>query len=156
MSQKIEDYALIGNTSTAALVGRNGSIDWLCLPAFADPACFAALVGEPDNGHWLIRAADTSCSVSRHYRDATLILETGFERADAAVTLIDFMPLPREDGVLELVRIVRGEHGSMPMHLSLALRFDYGHVVPWVTHSEDGIRAVAGPDAIRLATPVPL
>lgn len=156
MSQKIEDYALIGNTRTAALVGRNGSIDWLCLPAFDAPACLAALVGEPDNGHWLIRPADTSCSISRHYLDDTLILETRFESSDAAITLVDFMPLPRDDGVLELVRIVRGERGSMPMHLSLALRFDYGRIVPWVTRSEDGIHAVAGPDAIRLSTPVSL
>jgi GH15 family glucan-1,4-alpha-glucosidase len=155
MSSKIEDYALIGDCETAALVGRNGSIDWLCWPCFDSPACFAALLGERDHGRWLITATDGSARVSRRYRDDTLILETDFETIDGAVTLIDFMPLRGKAS--DLVRMVVGRRGQLAMRTELILRFDYGSLVPWVTHpADDHLLAVAGPDMVVLRTPVQL
>ena len=119
---KIEDYALIGDCHTAALVGRNGSIDWLCWPRFDSPACFAALLGNGDNGFWRIGPVAERVSAKRHYRPGTLVLETEFETADGAVSLIDFMPA--RSGQADLVRIVVGRRGRVAMQTEAALRFD--------------------------------
>src|SRR5215216_4835405 len=152
---RIEDYAIIGDCETAALVGRNGSIDWLCWPRFDSDACFAALLGTPANGRWIIAARDESVRITRRYRGDTLILETRFETADGAATVIDFMP-PRGDNS-DLVRLVRGERGSLAFRMELVLRFDYGRIVPWVTRLADATwRAVAGPDMVVLRTPIAL
>jgi GH15 family glucan-1,4-alpha-glucosidase len=155
MAQRIEDYAMIGDCETAALVGRDGSIDWLCWPRFDSDACFASLLGSPDNGRWLIAPRDSKARVSRRYLPNTLILETRFETKDGAVKLIDFMPLRNRQS--DLVRIVVGERGQVAMHLELILRFGYGAMVPWVTRLEDGTwRAISGPDMVLLRTPVNL
>ena len=155
MSIPLEDYALIGDCETAALVSRAGSIDWLCWPRFDSGACFAALLGGPEHGRWLIEAADSDARVSRRYRDSTLILETRVETADGAVTVIDFMP-PRGRNS-DIVRLVRGDRGRVRMRTELILRFDYGRTIPWVTRLADGaFRAIAGPDMVTLHTPVPL
>ena len=153
MPSAIEDYALIGDCQTAALVGRNGSIDWLCLPRFDAPACFAALLGTPEHGRWLI-APHAPRSASRRYRPGTLILETEFETDDGAVTLIDFMP-PRTREP-DLVRIVRGVRGRVRMHTELIMRFDYGSIVPWVRRTATGLEAIAGPDSLYIDSAVPL
>jgi GH15 family glucan-1,4-alpha-glucosidase len=150
---KIEDYALIGDCHSAALVGRDGSIDWLCWPRFDSAACFAALLGSRDNGRWRI-APTGKFSVKRQYRPGTLILETEFEAAEGAATLIDFMPA-RTD-TCDLVRMVRGTRGRLDMALELVLRFDYGASVPWVSRTGHGIRAVAGPDMVHVVSPVAL
>jgi GH15 family glucan-1,4-alpha-glucosidase len=153
MALQIEDYALIGDCETAALVGRDGSIDWLCWPRFDSDACFAALLGTPEHGRWLIAPAHPNVRVTRRYRPKTLILETRFESAEGAVTLIDFMP-PGERS--DLIRIVVGERGRMAMNLELELRFGYGAVVPWVTRQADGtMRAIAGPDMVVLQSSIP-
>ncbi len=155
MSCRIEDYALIGDCETAALVGKDGSIDWLCWPRFDFPACFAALLGSSENGHWRIAPADPDMTVSRSYREGTLILETRFSSDDAEVILTDFMPL--RDQAADIVRLVTGIRGRAPMQLELVFRFDYGYTVPWVTRTEDGaLRAVAGPDMVVLRTLVAL
>jgi GH15 family glucan-1,4-alpha-glucosidase len=153
---RIEDYALIGDCQTAALVGRDGSIDWLCWPRFDSAACFAALLGTSDHGRWRIAPADPAPRVRRRYREDTLILETDFATADGEVTIIDFMPVRDWDS--DLVRMVVGRRGRVAMDLELVLRFDYGASVPWVTRTPDGkgIRAVAGPDKVVLCSPVPL
>jgi GH15 family glucan-1,4-alpha-glucosidase len=155
MSTPLEDYALIGDCETAALVSRGGSIDWLCWPRFDSGACFAALLGTREHGRWLIAPVSEGARVSRRYRDDTLILETAFETAGGAVTLIDFMP-PR-DGNSDVVRLIRGDRGRVRMYLELILRFDYGSVVPWVNTLEDAtLRAIAGPNMVVLRTPVKL
>jgi GH15 family glucan-1,4-alpha-glucosidase len=155
MPLRIEDYALIGDCESAALVGRDGSIDWLCWPRFDSEACFAALLGTPNNGRWLIAPRDGKARVSRRYRNNTLILETRFESDDGAATLIDFMPIRERNPTV--VRIVVGERGRLAMRLELVLRFGFGAVVPWVTRMEDGtLRAVAGPDMVVMHTPVHL
>jgi GH15 family glucan-1,4-alpha-glucosidase len=147
MSAAIEDYGMIGDCETVALVGRNGSIDWLCWPRFDSAACFAALLGTPENGRWLLAPASAIKHTQRKYRAHTLILETRFETADGAVSVIDFMP-PRS-GHSELVRIVRGERGQVHMHMELRLRFDYGLSVPWVSSIGDGLlQAIVGPDLV--------
>jgi GH15 family glucan-1,4-alpha-glucosidase len=154
MSTALEDYALIGDCETAALVSRRGSIDWLCWPRFDSGACFAALLGTPEHGRWIIEAAEPSTS-SRRYRESSLILETRMETADGAVTIVDFMP-PRGRNS-DIVRLVRGERGAVRMRTELVLRFDYGRAVPWVSRLEDGtFRAIAGPDMVTLRTEVPL
>ena len=154
-STPLEDYALIGDCETAALVSRAGSIDWLCWPRFDSSACFAALLGTPDHGRWLIESCDPEARITRDYRDDTLILETRITTADAAVTVVDFMP-PRGRNS-DIVRLVRGERGRMKMRTELILRFDYGRTVPWVNRLEDGTwRAIAGPDMVLLHTPVDL
>jgi GH15 family glucan-1,4-alpha-glucosidase len=150
----IESYAVIGDCETAALVGLDGSIDWLCWPDFSSAACFARLLGTEDNGRWLLAPAGKVEKTTRRYRDHTLILETTFEAADFAVMLIDFMPL--RDANPDIVRIVKGIRGSTPMKMEMALRFDYGATVPWVTRIEGGIRAIAGPDLVLLRTKAPL
>ncbi|PWC59712.1 glucoamylase [Azospirillum sp. TSH7] len=155
MASRIEDYALLGDCETAALVSREGSIDWLCWPRFDSDACFAALLGTPEHGRWLIAPADPNARVTRRYRGDTLILETDFETADGAVTVIDFMP-PR-DQASDVVRIVVGRRGRVVMRTELVIRFGYGCAVPWVTRLEDGtLRAIAGPDMLHLRTPVEL
>jgi GH15 family glucan-1,4-alpha-glucosidase len=149
VSTPLEDYALIGDCEAAALVSRAGSIDWLCWPRFDSPACFAALLGGREHGHWSITPVEEGARVTRRYRGHTLILETQIETAAGAVTVLDFMP-PRGRNS-DIVRIVRGERGRVAMRTELILRFDYGRTVPWVTRLPDGgIRAVAGPDMVTL------
>jgi GH15 family glucan-1,4-alpha-glucosidase len=153
--QRIEDYALIGDCATAALVGRNGSIDWLCLPRFDDAACFAALLGEPEHGRWLIAPADPAPRIERRYRNGSLILVTMFETAQGAVELIDFISL--RHGFSDIVRLVRGVRGQVSMCTEFILRFDYGLIVPWVERLPDGgISAIGGPERVVLRTPAPL
>jgi GH15 family glucan-1,4-alpha-glucosidase len=155
MAANLEDYALIGDCQTAALVGRDGSIDWLCWPRFDSGACFAALLGTRDNGRWLVGALDPKARVSRRYRDATLIVETEIETSDGAATVIDFMP-PRGRNS-DVVRLIRGKRGRVAMRTELIMRFDYGSLVPWVTNPEGGAwRAICGPDMVVLRTPVAL
>lgn len=154
MTQRIEDYALIGDTHTAALVGRDGSIDWLCLPRFDSPACFAAILGDEEHGRWLIAPAGGVRRVHRAYRDTTMILETTFETDSGQVTLIDFMPMRQEEQRVHLVRFVRCDRGSVPMEMDLVLRFSYGSAVPWVRSARHGLSAISGPDAVQLWSPV--
>lgn len=153
MTQRIEDYALIGDCRSAALVGRDGAIDWLCWPRFDSDAVFARLVGNDDNGFFRIAPKATPVSVTRAYRKDTLVLETRFETADGAVKLIDFMPGGQID--THCIRIVEGERGRVPMRMDLVIRFGYGAVVPWVTRGKNrSLRAIAGPDMLVLTTPV--
>jgi len=154
MSLRIEDYALIGDCQTAALVGKDGSIDWLCLPRFDSGACFAALLGGPKHGRWQIAPAGPVTAVRRQYRDDTLVLDTEFETAEGTVAVIDFMPSRDRDP--NLVRLVEGRRGRVRMHSELILRFDYGSIVPWVHRTDCGISATAGPDTVAVMTPVPL
>jgi GH15 family glucan-1,4-alpha-glucosidase len=165
MSRPIEDYALIGDTHTAALVGRDGSIDWLCLPRFDSGACFAALLGDESNGNWWIgpaedeaRAADAeparTPSTTRRYRGDTLVLETTFGAGGGEVHVIDFMPVREQTP--HLVRIVEGVRGSVEMETNLVLRFDYGETVPWVRRLSHRLWAAAGPNSVVLDTPVRL
>ncbi len=151
---RIEDYALIGDLHTAGLISANGSMDWLCLPHFDSPACFAALLDSPEAGRWLLAPASENATPTRRYRDDTLVLETEWRSEEGSVRVTDFMP-PRDDRV-DIVRIVEGLSGSVPMRGELVLRFDYGQVVPWVRKDERGISAVAGPDAAYLDTPAPV
>ncbi len=153
MPSRIEDYALVGDCETAALIAREGSVDWLCWPRFDSDACFAALLGSRDNGRWLLRPMQDAARVSRRYRPGTLILETRFETEEGAATVIDFMPVRRNHS--HLVRIVRGERGRVAMQFELVLRFDYGSIVPWVTRLEARtLRAIAGPDMVLLRSAV--
>jgi len=154
MSSRIEDYALIGDCQTAALVGRDGSIDWLCVPRFDSGACFAALLGTAEHGRWQIAPVESPRRVERRYRDGTLILETVFTTSEGEVAVIDCMPLRGDE--LDVVRIVEGRRGAVRMHMELVIRFDYGSIVPWVRRTERGIRAIGGPDQIELQTSVPL
>ncbi|QDW30834.1 glycoside hydrolase family 15 protein [Arthrobacter sp. KBS0702] len=151
---RIEDYAMVGDLHTAALISTEGSIDWLCLPRFDSPACFNALLDSPKAGRWLLAPAAGGECTRRRYRKNTLILESEWESEDGKVKVIDFMS-PR-DGAADIVRIVVGIRGTVRMRSELALRFDYGHIVPWVRHDEHGIHAVAGPDAAYLMTEAPL
>jgi GH15 family glucan-1,4-alpha-glucosidase len=154
MSAPIESYGMIGDCETAALVGTNGSVDWLCWPRFDSDACFAAVLGGADNGRWLIAPHDEIKSVRRRYRPDTLILETEFRTETGRATLIDFM-LPR-DTTSDLIRIVRCDEGEVSVSMELALRFGYGATTPWVTRlKQDTMRAVAGPDMVVLRTPAP-
>ena len=148
----IEDYALIGDLQTGALVSRYGAVDWLCFPRFDSGALFAALVGTPENGHWTIQPHGEFRPLSRRYRDDTLVLESELETDTGVVRLIDFMP-PRETNP-DLVRIVEGVRGRVDMRMELVLRFDYGSIVPWVRTLEGTLVAIAGPDAVLLRTPV--
>ena len=149
MPRYIEDYAIIGNCETAALVGRDGSIDWLCLPRFDSSACFAALLGLPEHGRWLIAPVDADAKVTRRYRGDTLILETTFETETGSVRLTDFMV--RRDGISDIVRMVHGIGGTVKMRVELIVRYDYGSVTPWVSRLEDGrVQFVAGPDRLLL------
>ncbi|HVY06794.1 MAG TPA: glycoside hydrolase family 15 protein [Burkholderiales bacterium] len=150
----IADYALVGDCETAALVGRNGSVDWLCWPRFDSGACFAAMLGTRDHGRWLVTAADPAARATRAYREDTLILETTWETPTGAVTVIDFMPVG--DGESNLVRLVKGMRGTVAMDMEFLLRFDYGASVPWIVRLPDanGICAIAGPDMAVLLSPV--
>jgi GH15 family glucan-1,4-alpha-glucosidase len=153
---RIEDYAIIGNMHTAALVGRDGSIDWLCMPRFDSAACFAALLGTPDNGRWLIAPNVQPYETTRRYRGDTLILETEFRCAGGTAAVIDFMPVAERLGKVDLVRVVEGRAGRVPMRTEAILRFDYGRIVPWVRRRSYGLRAIAGPDAVQLRSPIDL
>jgi GH15 family glucan-1,4-alpha-glucosidase len=155
MAAKIEDYALIGDCETAALVDRNGSIDWLCWPDFSSEACFAALLG---NGRKRLledrSRAKGKWKTTRRYRPHTLILETTFEHADGSFRLIDFMPVRQRNS--HIVRIVEGIRGKIAVRMEMALRFDYGRTVPWVTHIKEGVRAIAGPNLAVLRASIPM
>jgi len=155
MAARIEDYALIGDCESAALVARDGSIDWLCLPRFDSPACFAALLGTPEHGRWQIAPqASTIRNVRRRYRPGTLVLETEFETETGAVRLLDCMPQRAETPTV--VRVVEGLRGRVAMSADLVLRPDYGSLVPWVRRTPDGLRAVGGASTFYLRTPVAL
>ncbi|MDQ2775643.1 MAG: glycoside hydrolase family 15 protein [Acidobacteriota bacterium] len=155
MTQLIEDYALIGNNATAALVGRNGSIDWLGFPRFDSSACFASLLGTPENGHWSISPKAERPGTSRRYRQGTLVLESEFSTDSGKVVVIDCMD--RHGDSQYLIRMVRGVSGRVDMQMELALRFDYGTVVPWVSRLDDGrLQAIAGPNRVLLSAPVEL
>ncbi|HLI66109.1 MAG TPA: glycoside hydrolase family 15 protein [Caulobacteraceae bacterium] len=154
--RRIEDFGLIGNTRSAALVGRDATIEWLCLPRFDSPAIFAALLGDDDNGAWRLCAKGARVKITRRYRPGTAILETRFQTSRGVATVIDFMPEPATDGGVELVRMVRGDEGAVDFETKITFRFDYGQLLPWVRANPVGLSAIAGPDAIRLVTPVPL
>jgi GH15 family glucan-1,4-alpha-glucosidase len=149
---KIEDYAFLSDTQTGALVSRDGCVDWLCLPRFDSGACFASLVGKAENGHWRFFPREKVERIRRRYRGDTLILETEIETASGAVRLIDFMP-PRGRNP-DLIRIVEGVRGEVALEMELIIRFDYGHIVPWVRQEHGGLEAIAGPDGLILRTPV--
>ena len=151
-SAPIEDYALIGDCETAALVSRHGSIDWLCVPRFDSPACFAALLGGPEHGRWLLAPAEEPHTVRRRYREGTLVLETEFETAEGVVAVIDCMPL--RDEVPDVFRLVEGRRGRVRMRMDLTIRFDYGSLIPWVRRMPDGLTATGGANQLRLITPV--
>jgi GH15 family glucan-1,4-alpha-glucosidase len=153
MPSRIEDYAAIGNGETVALVERGGSIDWLCLPRIDSPACFAALLGDPSHGRWLLSPVDVGATSSRRYRDGTMVLETTFETATGSVRVSDV--LSRRNGVSDLVRRVEGLSGVVAMRVELAVRFEYGSIAPWLSRRQDGrFQLVAGPDQLLFATPV--
>jgi GH15 family glucan-1,4-alpha-glucosidase len=153
MPSWIEDYAVIADTQTAALVSRDGSIDWLCLPRFDSGACFAALLGDERNGHWRIAPAGGVKGARRRYRGDTLILETEFETEDGAVRVVDFMPPRLADP--DVVRVVEGVRGRVPMRMELRIRFDYGRLTPWVRRVGTALLAISGPEALVLRTEVP-
>src|SRR4051795_8629758 len=154
-TMRIEDYALIGDMQSAALVGRDGSVDWLCLPRFDSASCCSALLGDERHGRWLVAPAGEVRASTRRYRPGTLVLETDFETDDGTVRVIDFMPR-RGQGPPRVMRIVEGVRGRVPMRMELSLRPDYGSIRPWVELASDGAIATAGPDAFRLSTPLPL
>jgi GH15 family glucan-1,4-alpha-glucosidase len=155
MANRIEDYAIIGNCETCALVGRDGSIDWLCLPRFDSASCFSALLGEPRHGRWLIEPADKPARVTRRYRDGGMVLETDFEVDGGAVRIIDFVA--RRPRATDVFRLVRGLRGKVPMRIEIVVRFDYGSIIPWVSRQEDGrLQFTAGPDRLLLDSPPPL
>jgi GH15 family glucan-1,4-alpha-glucosidase len=151
----LEDYGLIGDLEAAALVGRTGAVDWLCLPRFDSASCFSALLGDDRHGRWLVAPTGEVRAHSRRYRPGTLVLESDFETPEGAVRLIDFMPR-RAQGPPRVMRIVEGLRGRVPMRMELSLRPDYGSIRPWVELASDGAIATAGPDAFRLSTPLPL
>ncbi|MEV0556014.1 MULTISPECIES: glycoside hydrolase family 15 protein [unclassified Streptomyces] len=158
MPGRIEDYALVGDLLTAALVGRDGSLDWLCLPRFDSPACFAALLGDENNGRWMIAPPDADTdegvTVRRRYRGDSLVLETEWETATGRATVVDFMP--RRDGAPSVVRIVEGHSGTVDLRMDLRLRFEYGSVVPWMHRVDGQLTGIAGPESVWLTTPVAL
>ena len=149
---KIEDYGFLSDTQTGALVSRDGCVDWLCLPRFDSPACFASLLGDKKNGHWRFFPNEKIVKTRRRYRDDTLILETEIETKNGAVRLIDFMP-PRGENP-DIIRIVEGLRGKVSMQMELIIRFDYGQIVPWVRSRHGGLEAIAGPDGLILRTPI--
>jgi GH15 family glucan-1,4-alpha-glucosidase len=149
---KIEDYAFLSDTQTGALVGRDGSVDWLCFPRFDSDACFAALLGDRKNGRWSFAPTEEITATRRRYRDGSLILETEIETAGGAIRLIDFMP-PRGENP-DIVRIVEGLRGRVELKMELIIRFDYGRVIPWVRKRNGDVEAIAGPDGLILRTPV--
>ncbi len=157
MRTPIEDYALIGDGQTAALVSRNGSIDWMCLPRFDGGACFAALLGSEANGRWLLAPCSERATATRRYRPGTLVLETTHATPEGEVTVVDFMPAHEPEGEPSVVRVIEGRRGRVPMRMELVIRFDYGSIIPWVTRSAGGhLQAVAGPDTLTFTTSLPL
>ena len=152
MSSLIEDYAIIGDTETVALVARNGSIDWLCVPRFDGGACFAALLGGHENGRWLLHPTATVDRIDRRTSATRWCSRRSFTPPTGSAALIDFMPIRDEDATV--VRIVEGRSGTVEFMMELIVRFDYGYVVPWVKQHDGGIAALGGSDALRLATPV--
>jgi len=154
MPAPIEDYALIGDTHTAGLVSREGSIDWLCLPRFDSPACFAALIGDEGNGRWLLAPAGPVRETRRRYQGDTLVLETEHHTDEGVVRVVDCMPPRQQDP--DVARVVEGVRGRVPMRMELTIRFDYGSIVPWVRQVEGALHAIAGPDSVWLRTPVPV
>jgi GH15 family glucan-1,4-alpha-glucosidase len=152
MASRIEDYALLGDTHTAALVGKDGSIDWLCVPRFDSPAAFAALLGTEENGRWKLAPAGGVQRVERQYHGDTLVLETTFHTDDGIIRVIDCMPIRRK--AVEVVRVVEGVSGSVPVHMDLLVRFDYGSILPWVERRDGRVHWTAGPDSMVLTTPV--
>ncbi len=152
MPGRIEDYALIGDTHTAALVGRDGSVDWWCVPRFDSGAVFAAMLGDREHGRWLLAPAGGLRSTERRYVGDTLVLETTHTTDEGVVRVTDFMPV--RDHAVQMVRIVEGVSGRVPMYMDLRIRFDYGSIVPWVRTDDGRLRALAGPDALVLTTPV--
>ena len=156
MSKPIEEYGFIGNMLSGALVARDGSMDWLCLPRFDSDACFAALLGTHEHGYWRISPAGDAQRSSRRYLPHAPILETNFETKDGKVVLVDFMPLSSDPEKVDVIRLVRGVTGRVTMRMDMALRFGYGRTIPWVRRRDYGIHAVAGPDAVELVTRVPL
>lgn len=156
MGLRIEDYALIGNTCTAALVGRDGSLDWLCMPRFDSAACMAALLGHPEHGRWLLAPRDATLATRRRYHDGTLVLESEFESPAGAVSVVDFMAIAKRYDQVEVVRVVKGLRGSVPMHMALNLAFDYGRIPAAVTVTADGLRATSGSDALVLGGSIPM
>ena len=155
MPLNIEDYAIIGDCETAALVGRDLSIDWLCWPRFDSSACFANLLGTKDNGRWSIEPADPGAKMTRNYRGHSLILETTIETTDGVAVVTDFMPTRMRGS--RLIRRVRGVRGSVKFRTELIMRFGYGSIVPWVSRCDDGsLQAVAGPDRLVLRAPLSL
>jgi GH15 family glucan-1,4-alpha-glucosidase len=154
MSSLIEDYAVIGDTETVALVARNGSMDWLCVPRFDGGACFAAILGGREHGRWLVHPDEPPTSIERRYVDDTLILETTFHTSTGSATLIDFMPI--RDNEAAVVRIVEGRSGTVAFMMELVIRFDYGYIVPWVKRYDGGIAALGGSDGLSLWTPAEL
>src|SRR5919106_3949414 len=151
LSQRIEDYGVVGDTHTAALIGRDGSVDWLCFPRFDSAACFAALLGDEHHGRWLLAPAGGVRRVSRRYRPGGLVLETDFETEDGTVRIVDCMP-PRQKHP-NLLRIVEGLAGRVPMRMQLVVRFEYGSIVPWVSRRRL-LSAVAGSVALTLRSPI--
>ena len=146
MAGRIEDYAIVGDMQSVALIGTDGSVDWLCLPRFDSEACFAALLGTDNHGHWRIAPGAGAARATRRYAGDTLILETNWETPDGAVRVTDFMPPRDDDEPPVLVRIVTGVRGTVEMNVTLRVRFGYGSIVPWLTQIKDGVRATAGPD----------
>ncbi len=156
LAKPLEDYGLIGNTLSAALVGKDGSIDWLCLPRFDSPACFAALLGGPEHGRWLIAPEEQARETHRCYLPGTAVLETRFVTPSGEAAVVDFMPFSEHENKVDLVRIVRGIRGTVRFRMEVVLRFNYGQAVPWVRRRDYGLSAIAGPDAVELHTDVPL
>jgi GH15 family glucan-1,4-alpha-glucosidase len=152
---RLEDYGLISDMQSAALVGFDGAVDWMCLPRFDSSSCFAALLGDEEHGRWLVAPSGDVQNRSRRYRPGTLVLETDFETSDGVARVIDFMPR-RGAGPPRLIRIVEGLKGSVPMRMELVLRPDYASIVPWVEPAPDGMAATAGPDGFHLTTAIPL
>ncbi len=153
MAARIEEYALIGDCQTAALVDKSGSIDWLCWPTFSSEACFARILGTDENGYWKIEPCDGEWKTTRKYREHTLIVETVFDCSEGAVRLTDFMPVRGRNS--DVIRIVEGIRGTVRMRMELCLRFDYGRTVPWVRRVQNGVRAIAGPNLAILRATVP-
>jgi GH15 family glucan-1,4-alpha-glucosidase len=153
MALRIEDYAVVGDTQTAALIGKNGSIDWLCVPRFDSGACFSALLGTPEHGRWLLAPEGKVLETRRRYRGESLVLETEFHTDEGVVRVVDAMPVRTQWP--DLVRLVEGVKGRVRMRMELIIRFDYGSIVPWVRRAGRGLLAVGGPDAIELQSPVP-
>ncbi len=152
----IEDYGMIGDCRTAALVSREGSIDWLCLPRFDSPACLSALLGTEENGRWRLGAAEPGARITRSYRDGSVIIDTIIETATGRAKVTDFMPIGTTHSAI--IRVVEGLAGAVEMSLDLTLRFDYGSAIPWVIalHEQSGVQAICGPDRITLFSSLPL